>query len=79
MSIASGKFDEENVTSMEESLVCMIGSYMYPPTAGSFILVLLRGFSVSPHVLDLVLETCQFMIELAACGEYISYSCLKQI
>lgn len=71
MDIASGKFDEENVTSMEESILYIIGSYMYPPTAGSFVIFLLSGFSVSPHVLDLVLETCQFMIELAACGKYL--------
>ena len=70
MSYTQGKFDKAEVLSMEKEIVTSIGTFMHPPTAGCFALMLLNEFSGSTYVTD-VIDTCQFMIELATCGENI--------
>ena len=69
MNYIQGNFDRNEVLSMEEDLVTSIGSFMYPTTAGTFVLMLLNEFSCASSSKLAVLETCQFMIELATCGE----------
>lgn len=57
---------------MEKEIVASLGSYMYPQTAGSFCLMFLSGCQYdSMPILD-VIDTCHFMIELAACGKTCS-------
>ena len=69
--MANGKFDKKDVTSVEQEIVNSVGSYMYPPTAGAFVLILLNGFSGPSSLVNTVIETCQFIIELAACGKFL--------
>jgi hypothetical protein len=54
---------------MEGELLASIGSHLHPPTAGSFCLIFLSGFSSFPTSMASAIDTCHFMIELAACGE----------
>lgn len=73
MNYTHGKFDRSEVLSMEGKLVASLwlGSYVYPPTAGSFALMFMSDFRCFPLHLPSALEICQFIIELAACGERI--------
>ena len=69
MNYTQGKFNRNEVLSMEEEIVSSLGSYIYPPTAGSFCLMFLGRYPFLSTPISAVIETCQFMIELAACGE----------
>ena len=69
MRYAQGKFDRREVLSMEGEILASIGSYLHPPTAGSFCLIFLSGFSSFPMSVASAIDTCHFMIELAACGK----------
>ena len=44
-------------------------SFFYPPTSSTFVSLLLNGLSdtTEPAAIATVIESCQFMIELAAC------------
>ena len=77
MSYTQGKFDKAEVLSMEKEIVTSIGTFMHPPTSGCFALMLLNEFSGSSYVTD-VIDTCQFMIELATCGENPHRCCLMR-
>lgn len=63
------KFDRREVLSMEGELLASIGSYLHPPTAGSFCLIFLSGFSSFPMSVASAIDNCHFMIALAACGK----------
>ena len=73
MSYTQGRFDRNEILGMEQELVGALGSYLHPPTAESFCLMLLGRL---PSVSSSMVETCQFMIELAACGETSWVQCI---
>ena len=75
MNYTRGKFDRSEVLSTEGALVTSLwlGSYAYPPMAGSFALLFMSDFRYFPLHLPSALETCQFIVELAACGETFHY------
>lgn len=70
MNYTQGKFDRNEVLSMEEEIVSSLGSYIYPPTAGSFCLMFLGKFPCDSAPVSAVIETCQFMMEIAACDHF---------
>ena len=78
MSYTQFKFERGEIVSAEEEMVRSIGN-LYPPTAGSFLLMFLNEFfSTSGFQLTTALvETCQFAIELASCGKNFSICMLK--
>ncbi|KAL7541364.1 hypothetical protein ACHAXR_010841 [Thalassiosira sp. AJA248-18] len=65
-----GKFTRNEVLKMEAELVASIGSHMYPPTAGAFVLMFLNEYFSSSTLTSTAIESCQFMIELATCDFY---------
>lgn len=54
---------------MEEKILQTNESFFYPPTSSTFVSLLLNGLSntTEPAAIAKVIESCQFMIELAAC------------
>ena len=66
MSYTQFRFDPSEVLLMEKQLFSTIGTFLFPPTAGTFVLFLLKDLSGSTSLVN-VLESCQFMIELAVC------------
>ena len=56
---------------MEQELLRSHVSFFFPPTASTFCLILLNGLtSETPAAISSVIESCQFMIELAACDGF---------
>lgn len=78
MKYTHGKFDRNEVLTMEGTLVASLwlGSYVYPPMALSFALMFMSELRHFPLYVSSAVETCQFIIELAACGEKFRYSFL---
>ena len=68
MNFTQHKYNHEEVLSIEGELLTVIGSFMYPPTAGTFVLMFLNECPVMQIMWDLI-DTAQFMIELASCCE----------
>ena len=64
MSSTQNKFMPTEVLCIERAIVASLGSYLHPPTASTFCLILLSGFINLPVS---AVETCLFVIELAAC------------
>ena len=54
---------------MEEKILQTNESFFYPPTSSTLVSLLLNGLSntTEPAAIARVIESCQFMIELAAC------------
>lgn len=77
MNYTQCKFDRDEVISIEGELLTAIGSFMYPPTAGTFVLIFLNEFSCMQFMSALI-DTTQFMIELASCSKRPSL-CLDSI
>jgi hypothetical protein len=67
MSYTHNKFMPMEVICIESSIVASLGSYLHPPTASTFCLIFLSGFTNLPISVSSAVETCLFMIELAAC------------
>jgi len=61
-------FQREDILAMEQELLRTHASFFYPITSSTFVSILLNGLkSESPATIKNVIESCQFMIELAAC------------
>lgn len=61
-------FQSEDILAMEQELLRSHSSFFFPPTSSTFCLVLLSGLtSEPPATIASVIESCQFMSELAAC------------
>ena len=74
MRYTQAKFEVNEIFSLEEEMMTMTSSYMYPPTANSFCLMFLStGFPSISTPMSTVIESCQFMIELATCGETVCF------
>ena len=61
-------FQSEDILAMEQELLRSHSSFFFPPTSSTFCLVLLSGLtSEPPATVASVIESCQFMSEVAAC------------
>lgn len=61
-------FQRQDILAIEQELLRTHASFFYPITSSTFVSILLNGLqSESPATITSVIESCQFMIELAAC------------
>eukprot|EP00984_Skeletonema_dohrnii_P022974 scaffold12082_cov105-Skeletonema_dohrnii-CCMP3373.AAC.2 len=63
-------FQREDILAMEQELLRTHKSFFFPPTSSTFVVILLQqlqDYRESPAVIASIIESCQFMIELAAC------------
>lgn len=67
MSYTQNKFDCREVMCIECAIVASLGTYLHPPTASTFCLIFLSGFTNLLISVSYAVEKCLFMIELAAC------------
>ena len=68
-----GKFQRGHLLSMENELMASLSKHTYPPLASTFCLIFLSGLpSVvsTSEFLVTIMNTCQFMIELASCDYF---------
>ena len=71
MNYTQGKFVRAELLSIEKELVTSLASFSYPPIASTFCLMFLSKFpSTIQSSMPAVADTCQFMIELAACDSF---------
>ena len=64
-------FQSEDILAMEQELLRSHSSFFFPPTSSTFCSVLLSGImSEPPAAVASVIESCQFMSELAACDTF---------
>ena len=72
MNYTQSKFDRAELLSIEKELVTSLASFSYPPIASTFCLIFLSKFpsTVQSSMMPAVADTCQFMIELAACDSF---------
>ena len=71
MNYTQGKFNRAELLSIEKELVISLASFSYPPIASTFCLMFLSKFpSTIQSSMPAVADTCQFMIELAACDSF---------
>lgn len=70
MCYTQNKFDCREVMCIESDIVASLGSYLHPPLASTFCLIFLSGFTNLPISVSSAVETCLFMIELAACDYF---------
>jgi hypothetical protein len=69
MNYTQGKYNRREVLTLEGELLASLGSYLHPPTAGSFCLIFMSRFSSFPMPVASAIDTCHFMIKLAACSK----------
>ncbi|KAL3797496.1 hypothetical protein HJC23_009860 [Cyclotella cryptica] len=67
ISYTQNGFPQSEIISMETKILTSNNSFMYPPTAGTFLLVLLNGFAGPNDLVKLLIDNTQFLIELASC------------
>lgn len=67
MSYTRNGFPQSEILSMEAEILNSNNTFMYPPTAGTFLLMLLNGFSGPNDLVKLLIDNSQFLIELASC------------
>jgi len=61
-------FQREDILAMEQELLRTHKSFFFPPTSSTFVAILLNRLTTeSPAAIASIIESCQFMIELAAC------------
>lgn len=69
MKYAKEKFDRNDILCMERRLLASLLLFLHPPYAGTFCLIFLCGFRSFPMSVSFAIDTCHFLIELAACGK----------
>lgn len=66
---ARRNFNRDEILCMERRLLMTLLSFLHPPNAGTFCLIFLSGFRSFPMSVSCAIDTCHFLIELAACGK----------
>jgi hypothetical protein len=69
MKYSRGEFDRNDILCMEGRLLASLLVFLHPPNAGTFCLIILSGFRSFPMSVSCAIDTCHFLIELAACGK----------
>jgi hypothetical protein len=74
MLYTKNSFQKEDILAMEQELLLTNKSHFYPVTASTFVCILLNDglSSEHPETIAKVIESCQFMIELAACDYFFT-------
>jgi len=75
VAMSSGRFNTEDLESMEYSILCTLSWYVHPPTPLSFVrnyMVLLDESGCSSVVIDEINETARFLTELSVCDYYFT-------
>jgi hypothetical protein len=67
VSYTQNRWGKEELIAIEEEILSSNQCLMYPPTPGTFVLLLLNGMSGQSDSLKAIIENSQFLTELASC------------
>ena len=70
LSLANGQFTAKHMRMMEQRILGSLGLRVNSPTPLSFARAMLTYLNVSQDTMEDILESVQYLIELATCGEF---------